>query len=52
MNWPMGAILRLGGRSPSRGACWHCGLNKLATVHGTDYRWQHQFEPAILTRVR
>lgn len=48
----LAARLRLGGKTPSRSACWICGLPKRATIHGDDTWWQHQFEPAILTKVR
>jgi hypothetical protein len=34
-----------------RVVCWHCGLRELATIHGSDYWWQHDFEAAILTRI-
>jgi hypothetical protein len=38
-------------KEPSRSVCYVCGLRFLATIHGTDTWWQHEFEPGILTRV-
>lgn len=51
------AKLRLGGATPSRGACWHCGLRRSATIHpARDSEpmawWQHEYVPAILTKIR
>lgn len=42
-------------RQPSRAACWRCGLPEKATCHVlTAGVWWvfHEYEPAILTRIR
>ncbi len=51
------AKLRLGGATPSRGACWVCGLRRTATCHPAragepEAWWQHEYVPAILTKIR
>lgn len=44
-------------KAESRGACWTCGLARGAACHVGSvpdevWWWQHEYEPAILTRVR